>query len=399
MTSTSAVACVNRSVNVERDRHTVIWQATIRVNPSLLLPLSIEAETLDVCLGELAELTGVVLWRELPVYVDQLEPTPTIMNLAAICQTSSIPSIYRTGIYCDVVTMPDANAATRLFNKVLDQINPQGYSQYAMILHVTSQARLCWTTNNKWRLIRKTTSNYITACSTSICNQDDNNDGNNDEASLCIKAEWMYNYDEFVNLYNYDDQSSNTRTSDSLSSLSSSHSIHVASTRKDRKSNDTSVLIAGNLAEHLYLEHVSAQIDSEAANATKTPASIRKRLTKRDRTIMQRLTDTNGKSSSTTKKSTGVPKRTLSMSSDTASPVIRSAAMKKVVLLELRTIGIDRHHASFNKYWSILYPGVKLALEEIVCKRLLTTEELRKNVEEHLRLLQKYVDNKATNKS
>jgi hypothetical protein len=46
--------------------------------------------------------SGVVLWRELSVYVDQLEPTPAVMNLAAICQTSSIPSIYRTGIYCDM---------------------------------------------------------------------------------------------------------------------------------------------------------------------------------------------------------------------------------------------------------------------------------------------------------
>jgi hypothetical protein len=32
---------MNTSVDVERDRHTVIWQATIRVNPSLLLPLGI----------------------------------------------------------------------------------------------------------------------------------------------------------------------------------------------------------------------------------------------------------------------------------------------------------------------------------------------------------------------
>ncbi|KAI9592966.1 hypothetical protein BDF19DRAFT_193782 [Syncephalis fuscata] len=167
---------------------------------------------------------------------------------------------------------------------------------------------------------------------------------------------------------------------------------------------ESSLSIDG-LAEYLYLEHVSAEIDNQVANAARTPISIRKRLSKRDRTLMQRLTDSpartgaaapnsailSGKKSVKTTVKPALPSKQSAIDKANAENIKNSnhKAMKKVVLLELRTIGIDRHHTDFNKYWSILYPGVKLALDDVVCKRLLTTEELRKNVEGHLRLLQK----------
>ncbi|KAI9592967.1 hypothetical protein BDF19DRAFT_193801 [Syncephalis fuscata] len=208
----------------------VIWDATLHVNPSLLAPIGLgkcvtNASLLNVCLGETAELTGILLLREMNISVDQLEPTPVTMNLASICQTCTVPSIYRTGICSDVVTIPEATLATEFFNTVLgsSKMDGCGHSQYALVLHVTSQARLRWTTAGKIGL------NPFDHIETTVIKANTQLphellvyatlDHNTAESSLCIKAEWLRNYDEFVNLCDYDNSA--------LSLLSSSAQTEI----------------------------------------------------------------------------------------------------------------------------------------------------------------------------
>jgi hypothetical protein len=54
-----------------------------------------------------------------------------------------------------------------------------------------------------------------------------------------MKAEWLYNYDEFVNLYDYDDPIRNTSPNDTLSAAFDSwwNSIPMSGTRKGNESN------------------------------------------------------------------------------------------------------------------------------------------------------------------
>ncbi|RKP26090.1 hypothetical protein SYNPS1DRAFT_28200 [Syncephalis pseudoplumigaleata] len=324
MASVPVVSGEGAAVDMERDRHTILWQATVHVNPSLLLPLGIEADVLNVCLGELAELTG----RHRAMAGDAASGGSARTNTRG----------HEYGGH-----LPDGQCSAHLPHGHLLR-RGHGHSQYAMLLHVTSQSRLRWETTGKMALnpfdqtgkqARQRRGGYAANWPHSRSNAKDETE---EEDGLCIKAEWLHNYDAFINLCDYIDHpdhttnNSNINSSELLAPFESwwdSMSMSSAHSRV-REASDASILVPDAMAEYAYLEHVSAQRDKEAANAAKTPASIRKRLSKRDRTIMQRLTDRTTKSSTATRTSTPASSRSSSISGDVKANAAMQSAVDRV---------------------------------------------------------------------